>query len=147
MSRSDPPQTVNIRLQIPQEGEEVEITFAFDLINDDLDSVIQELVEDLPDSKAVQEEIRRSILDQIAKAGRISSAQAHNPSVSSPRRSSSSSATLDEGDDLENDTAFAALLDRHKQELAAMDARHQEERQRLLDRMAGSKRDDDLLIF
>jgi hypothetical protein len=150
MSRADPPQTVDIHLRIAQSGEDVQVDFAFDLSKDNLTAVMRELVETLELSKDVEDEVRKSMLDQMAKAGVILPDQAPIARVVSPPRSAGGPGLPEDApEDLETDAQFTALLEKHKRELAAMDARHLEEQQRLLARLSEQtpKQDDDLLIF
>ncbi|OHS98728.1 hypothetical protein TRFO_08727 [Tritrichomonas foetus] len=139
MSENDP-NVVQIHLNLQQNGDTIHVDFAFDIINDDLDSVVKDLILTLEIGDSQNAELKELISEQIRKA-RLA---ANSPDI---RDIPSPPINPDEDEEIMNDPEYIQLLEQQKRELEEMESRHIIEQQNLAQKLTTASTEDDLLIF
>lgn len=140
------PSHVEINLTIHRDNEDIKIGFPFDTENDDIAQVVSELAQNVGLSPAEEVEVKNSIRNQISEALRQSLTDYRQQIA--PKQEELSD-DLDE--EVFNDPDYKALLEKQKQEIAALEELHLRQQRELMNSQSSPsslpKVVDDLIVF
>lgn len=157
------PNIVQIHLNVEQNGDTLHVDFQFDIVKDDLDSVVNDLIATLgyqKDSipmfkKLISDQIKAKVKDQDddddSEYNQTSPPESPQNSAANFNSSSQQVANLqnisDDDEEFLNDPEYIQLLQKQEKEIKELEARQLNERQMLEQKLASKTNDDDLLIF